>query len=293
MHGHLMIFGFCLMKIIKGMCSIIIPVYNRAHLIEATLDSCLSQDYENIELVVVDDGSKDNSLAVCKEYAKRNSKFNIKVISQNNGGACSARNEGMRHSHGEYVMFLDSDDYISKRKLSLQIQKIIADDADFCICDYSIVDLNGNLIREVKNNKGRIGFIRNIISPSNSAILMRRNSIPELLKWNDRIKKMQDVDFMLRYMLTAQKLTYLPISLYFYRMHDGDRISDNYSSGMQYFELFKSFERYAKASKLPRLKYLYYIFPFGYVLFKSALREYILKYTPIYLKNFFRRMIKT
>jgi len=59
------------MKIIKGMCSIVIPVYNREDLIEATLDSCLNQDYENIELVVVDDGSKDNSLAVCKEYAKK------------------------------------------------------------------------------------------------------------------------------------------------------------------------------------------------------------------------------
>lgn len=280
------------MKIIKGMCSIIIPVYNREDLIEATLDSCLNQDYENIELVIVDDGSKDNSLAVCKEYAKKNSQFNIKVISQNNSGACSARNEGMKNAFGEYIMFLDSDDYISSKKLSLQIQQIVTDNADFCICDYSIVDLNGNLIKEVKNNRKKADFICNIISPSNSAILMRRNSMPEILKWNERIKKMQDVDFMLRYMLTAQKLTYLPIPLYFYRMHDGDRISDNYYSGMQYFELFNSFQRYAKASKLPSLKYCYYIFHFGYVLFKSAVREYILKYTPRYLKNSIRKMIR-
>lgn len=89
--------------------SIIVPVYN----VEAYLDECiqsvLEQTYTDFELILVDDGSKDNSGTICDRWAQHDSR--VFVVHKQNGGLSSARNEGLRHITGQYVMFLDSDDY--------------------------------------------------------------------------------------------------------------------------------------------------------------------------------------
>ncbi|GLP99822.1 hypothetical protein GCM10007891_16760 [Methylophaga thalassica] len=88
--------------------SIIIPCYNREKYIRDAIDSCLRQTYPNIEIIVVDDGSKDNSVDVVKTY-----KDKVKLIVQQNGGVSVARNTGLKASNGEFLIFLDSDDWIS------------------------------------------------------------------------------------------------------------------------------------------------------------------------------------
>ena len=94
----------------KEKISIIIPAYNASKTIKRCLDSIINQTYGNLEIIVVDDGSKDTTLSILKECAELESR--IKVISKQNGGAASARNVGLKEVTGEYITFLDADDYI-------------------------------------------------------------------------------------------------------------------------------------------------------------------------------------
>ncbi len=92
------------------MISIIVPVYNKAKYLDKCLNSVLEQTYKDLEIILVDDGSKDNSLSICEDYAKRDNR--IKVFHKENGGAASARNLGLDNSKGEYIGFVDADDFI-------------------------------------------------------------------------------------------------------------------------------------------------------------------------------------
>lgn len=102
--------------------SIIIPVYNREKMISEAIKSCLNQTYDNIEIIVVNDGSKDNTLKVIEALQEQNTK--IKVINQENKGVSQARITGLNNASGEYVMFLDSDDLISKNYVSSLVQAL-------------------------------------------------------------------------------------------------------------------------------------------------------------------------
>ena len=88
--------------------SIIIPLYNNEKYIKECIESLISQTYENIEIIIVDDGSTDKSVEVCEKFKDER----IRLIKQINFGAPSARNEGIKQSSGDFIMFLDSDDYL-------------------------------------------------------------------------------------------------------------------------------------------------------------------------------------
>lgn len=110
------------------MISVIVPVYNVEKYLKQCVDSVLNQTYLDYEIILVDDGSKDNSGMLCDEYQKLSNK--IKVIHKENGGLSSARNCGIRHASGEYLMFLDSDDYWDNNHA---LEKVVSslDDCDF------------------------------------------------------------------------------------------------------------------------------------------------------------------
>lgn len=99
--------------------SVILPTYNRANYIKDAIESVLNQTYRNIELLIIDDGSTDNTQAVIEHYLKDN---RIRYIKQKNSGAAAARNKGLELSKGKYVAFLDSDDIWEKDKLEIQIE---------------------------------------------------------------------------------------------------------------------------------------------------------------------------
>ena len=93
------------------MVSIIVPIYNLEQYCSYCIDSLLAQTYENIEILLIDDGSKDRSLAICQEYAERDSR--IRVIHQENQGVSAARNRGLDEARGDYIMFVDGDDIVA------------------------------------------------------------------------------------------------------------------------------------------------------------------------------------
>lgn len=118
--------------------SIIVPVYNTSDYLTRCLDSILSQTYSNWELIIIDDGSKDNSLNICNEYASKNKQ--ITVLSQVNSGVSSARNRGIEVSTGEFITFIDSDDWISPDYLEMLINKQQETNSDIVVGNLSIVD---------------------------------------------------------------------------------------------------------------------------------------------------------
>ncbi len=108
--------------------SVIIPAYNAEKFIVECLDSVENQTYKNVEIIVVDDGSGDNTYNVVKEYAEKHD--NIVLVHQENGGVCAARNKGLDLSTGEYVMFLDADDYLMSKAIELLYGYISVHGAD-------------------------------------------------------------------------------------------------------------------------------------------------------------------
>lgn len=132
----------------KAIISIIIPIYNVEKYLPKCIESILNQSLKEIELILVDDGSLDNSGNICDQYAKLDSR--IKVIHKANGGVSSARNIGVKASSGQYIGFVDPDDYIDKDMYSKLYELCIKSKSDIAICKLGR-EINGNIIN--KNDK--------------------------------------------------------------------------------------------------------------------------------------------
>lgn len=123
--------------------SIVIPVYNIEKYLIDCLDSIVNQTFKDFEVICVNDGSKDKSLEILNEYAKKDSRF--KIINQENGGSGSARNNGLKNSRGKYVQFLDGDDYFEPELLEKLYNLAEKHDADIAVCSSRKVDDKGNI----------------------------------------------------------------------------------------------------------------------------------------------------
>lgn len=113
------------------MISVIVPIYNASNYINRCIDSILNQSYKDFELLLIDDGSKDDSLAIISQY----NDSRIKIYTKNNGGPASARNHGITCTQGDYITFVDSDDYIEPNYLETLLS-LLDDDVDFSMCSY-------------------------------------------------------------------------------------------------------------------------------------------------------------
>lgn len=105
--------------------SIIIPVYNKAPYLDSCISSVINQTYKNLEIIIIDDGSTDNSLEICEKYRKKDER--IQLISQENQGVSVARNKGIQKASGEWIYFLDADDYLELDAFEILVNEIIQD----------------------------------------------------------------------------------------------------------------------------------------------------------------------
>ena len=113
--------------------SVIVPVYNSEKYLNRCVDSILNQTYRSIELILVDDGSPDNSGRICDEYAEKDSR--VRVIHKANAGVSAARNSGLEVASGDYATFVDSDDYIEPDMYSDMMEKVNQYNCDVVMCD--------------------------------------------------------------------------------------------------------------------------------------------------------------
>lgn len=122
----------------EKLLSVIVPVYNMEAKMECCIQSILKQTYKSMEVILVDDGSCDHSSEMCDEWKKKDKR--IYVIHKENGGLSSARNAGLAIAHGEYVGFVDSDDFLDITAFEKMISAMQHDDSDMAICNYWCVD---------------------------------------------------------------------------------------------------------------------------------------------------------
>ena len=116
------------------MISVIVPIYNTEKYLKRALNSLLKQTYQDLEILLIDDGSTDSSLKICQEYAKKDHR--IKVFHQENKGVSVVRNFGLSVAKGEYISFLDSDDYMEPNMLQTLYQNLIDTESDISVCHY-------------------------------------------------------------------------------------------------------------------------------------------------------------
>ncbi len=121
----------------KNLISVIIPIYNVEKLLERCIKSVICQTYSYLEIILVDDGSSDKCPYICDKWAKRDSR--IKVIHKKNGGLSDARNEGMKNAMGEFIGFIDSDDWIAPEMYERLYNAIITDHSDIAACNVEMV----------------------------------------------------------------------------------------------------------------------------------------------------------
>lgn len=182
--------------------SIIIPTFNHAEFVCEAIDSVLLQNYPNKEVLVVDDGSTDNTKEVLRKYVE----CGVKYIYKKNGGLSSARNEGIRNASGKFIAFLDADDIWLQDKLLMQYQIISnGDNVGLVGCGYYLVDKNKNILekraaKDFANRKKLLQelLLKNVISGSGSGVLIRKECFDEAGVFDETLTCAEDWDMWVR-----------------------------------------------------------------------------------------------
>lgn len=223
----------------QQLCSVIITTFNRENLIESTLNSVLNQKYRPIQLIVIDDGSKDKTFEIVKKWEKenQNSSFKVHVQKQANAGAPSARNKALQLCDGEFIQEIGSDDLIHPEKLELAINAL--NENTDCSSFWSPLirlDETGESVflkKQIKNTEFKIvKKTANIFIPQfmPSAALHRRIVFTQAGQWNITLKRWQDLEYQVKMMNVIDKYIEFNEPLYFFRQHFEERITNKYDN---------------------------------------------------------------
>ena len=246
----------------KLIISVVIPVYNAQGVVRRAVESILPQMNGRVELILVDDGSTDNSGAVCDEYSKNHEQ--VKVVHKVNGGLSSARNAGMRAAEGEYIVFLDADDYLTRNACE-ELEKVIREHHPDCI-DFGWNYVNGageitpNLHKVPKNVLLGNDVLRDMILPPLLHLnqddehfiydfacmkVFRRRIIEEnAVSFNEKQRIWEDRPFVCHYLKYCRNYYSMDRCLYYYVFTEGS-LGQRYS--LDFFRIMlTSFRFYRK-----------------------------------------------
>ena len=205
------------------MISIIVPVFNVEKYLCKCIESILRQSFKNWELILIDDGSTDESGRICDEYSKKDNR--VKVIHQDNKGVSASRNIGLINSKGEYICFIDSDDYVEDDYLMKMIKIILSEDVDFVCCGVKNVKNSDIIIQSIADNsiinKAIIEnhfFKNNIIkdlmyAPWNK---LYKKKLLEEINFNENFSIGEDILFVYEYLQKCRNGYFLKDALYNY-----------------------------------------------------------------------------
>ncbi len=241
--------------------SIIIPVYNLELYIERCLNSLINQISENVEIIIVNDGSTDKSAKICEKYC---SKYPyIKYIYQNNAGVSNARNNGLKLAKGKYIEFVDGDDYLLPNSIPAILNKIKLNNPDIIVGDYIKFYDEVDFIKEKKLDTNIILNIENSSYPENIINLTNNNLFNSSLWCNifrldiinknnirfiETVKYTEDLDFCLKAFFYCKKVNVLTNKIYAYRQaRNGSatstisekRVVDNLNFVKNWYEFYK------------------------------------------------------
>lgn len=198
--------------------SVIVPVWNTEKYLRKCLDSLVNQDFDDYEVVVVNDESPDNSEQIIEEYA--NKYKNIRALSKKNGGLSSARNYGIKYAKGDYLAFVDSDDYVDKNFLKELYGAIIKDKSDIAVCEFSYLFEDGKTIWSHSNLKYTDDSLKKyLLTPPMAPIRMCKKSLFKSLKFKEGIYY-EDLELCPKLIKYAKKVSFVDQNLYYYLMRD-------------------------------------------------------------------------
>ncbi len=221
----------------KAGISVIVPVYNVAEFLPKCLDSLIQQSYKDIKIICVNDGSTDNSLDILKEYEKKDKR--IDVIDKKNGGLSSARNAGLKKCDTKYVMFCDSDDYLSQRMCEKMHDTVEKDESDLAVCIQNVVYLTHDEMKESDRNYYRLEYtgrqyIHDELILKTDVSVLNKIFRMDVIKDND-IKfpeglNNEDFYFYNAYMSVSSTISYINQRLYNYMRREGSIMSENFEA---------------------------------------------------------------
>lgn len=222
--------------------SIIIPTYNRASLLSETLDSVVEQTYRPIEVIIVDDGSTDDTPDLVRDWReKAASDLRVKFFRQENQGANIARNRGLVHSTGAYIQYLDSDDVLHPQQVELLVHALEGgENGEAPACDLvyshqkSSTDVPRAFTSQIEqphldiSERYRIGRNPMVVPKNRGSVLLRRELCRQAGPWDESLIRWQDMEYMFR--VSALQPTYRRVEeeLYLLRQHEEGRIKDLY-----------------------------------------------------------------
>lgn len=239
--------------------SIIIPVYNVEQYIEECIKSVIKQSLQNIEIIIVNDGTRDNSINIIRKYIESDKR--IKLIDKKNGGLSSARNVGLDVAKGEYILFLDSDDWIEHTMAEDMYNYAVENKVDIVTSGYNRID--NNICTKVKSpiESNRVynkTEILNIISNESNNItwfvwrnLYSRELITKnKIRFNENVKIGEDTAFNLEAFLSSNYIMSIPKNLYNYRNNPNSLTQSSYKPNLedslinQYNEKLKIYKKH-------------------------------------------------
>lgn len=233
--------------------SVIIPAFNSSKTIDRTIDSVLIQDYPNIEIIVINDGSTDNTESILKKYGNV-----IKYYNQQNFGVSIARNLGFEKSTGEYIQYLDADDLLARDKLIIQVNALQNKNADVAYGDWiKFIELNSNIVElETISRKlikrPIIELITDFWVPL-SALLYSRKIVNKIGGWNTYLPIIQDARFALDAAIHNASFIYTPGVMGYYRVNE----SNSLSTSSRFKFINDCFENAKQVDKIWRKDYLF------------------------------------
>ena len=207
--------------------SVVIPTYNRAHCIEVCVQSVLTQSYENLEVIVVDDGSSDNSRDILARLAESDPRIN--VLHQDNSGVSSARNTGIRASQGEYIAFLDSDDRWYPEKLEKQLEAISEHtEPVLSMTALHITYPDGTSEQSTRRSDGmpldRVLAGGPMVGPSSWLVSKELFNLKEIGFFDESLHFGEDAQWVLEYLKSGREICFLNEPLTYFSGSDEDKV---------------------------------------------------------------------
>lgn len=216
--------------------SVIIPVYNVEKYLDKCIDSVVNQTYKNLEIILIDDGSTDKSSIICDEWATKDKR--IKVFHQKNSGVSVVRNNGIEYSVGDYISFVDSDDYIAESMIEKAVASIEENDADIVCFGVFRVAESGEILESTEDIEQKVVDNKEaLLDLTNGKIhdypvnkLYKRKVFENVRYPAGRV--FEDIATTYKIFLNSEKICYLPQKLYFYRRRKGSIINNIKNSSL-------------------------------------------------------------
>ena len=219
--------------------SLIIPCYNAGFSLEKCLKSVIEQDYPTLEIIIIDDGSTDNSSKIYEEFQRKYQR--IKIIKQENAGVANARNKGIKSANGEYLCFVDSDDWVEKNYCSELYRLLISENADISIIEASYENLDGEVIfqkptsseKVFDGNRALVLLLEDKVLQSHPWGKLYKVSFLKNINFPENLKCFEDYSTLFKVFDKAIKVVKSNEKLYHYIQHD-DSLSHNLSPETAY-----------------------------------------------------------